>query len=230
MKEPRTTLSCSSSCRLLFFLGGFMLSKIDEIESNIKEDNFDNLYNYCKKAKDIVLSWAIDLDYNTDLGDFLINYGLPEKLTPIEQIFYVSFFYFISFNEKIRQYDKYFPDKPPMSFLIEDLFSIQKPILFGDNIYIVDFVLDFSQQTTKGDYWFPSLKDLKYAIELDGYEFHSNKKQMNYDYQRENNLKKLGYKIIRFTGSQVYNNPMKTIETLFDIIFNDFDKEIKNGK
>ena len=230
MKEPRTTLSCSSSCRLLLFLGGFMLNKIDEIENNIKEDDFDNFYNYCKKAKDLILCWAIDENYNDYLGDFLINQGLTNNLTPIEQIFYVSFFYFISFNEKIRCYDNYFLDKPPMNFLIGDLLCSQKTILFDENKYIVDFVLDFSQQTKKGDYWFPPFKDLKYAIELDGYEFHSNKKQMNYDYQRENNLKKLGYKIIRFTGSQVYNNPMKTIETLSDIIFNDFDKEIKNGK
>ena len=37
---------------------------------------------------------------------------------------------------------------------------------------------------------------------------------MNYDYERENELKLAGYDIMRFTGSQVYNNPLECIEKI----------------
>ena len=53
---------------------------------------------------------------------------------------------------------------------------------------------------------------------------------MNYDYERENKLKKIGYNVIRFTGSQIYNHPMETVNDLLEIIKRDIDKELENGR
>jgi very-short-patch-repair endonuclease len=44
----------------------------------------------------------------------------------------------------------------------------------------------------------------KIAIELDGFEYHSNKQQMTRDYQRQRHLEANGWRMIRFTGSEIY--------------------------
>ena len=44
-------------------------------------------------------------------------------------------------------------------------------------------------------------------IECDGYEFHQKtKKQVEYDNKREYDIKLLGYDILRFSGSEIYND------------------------
>lgn len=70
--------------------------------------------------------------------------------------------------------------------------------------YCVDFYIEYNGK--------------KYAIELDGFDYHSNKKQMNYDYKREQDLNELGYRVIRFTGSQVFNSPFDCAIKLLNII------------
>jgi very-short-patch-repair endonuclease len=44
----------------------------------------------------------------------------------------------------------------------------------------------------------------KIAIEIDGHDSHKSKLQRMSDYQRERRLKKLGWRFIRFTGSDIY--------------------------
>ena len=46
----------------------------------------------------------------------------------------------------------------------------------------------------------------KIAIEIDGYEYHSSKEQLTADAARERHLQKMGWRVIRFTGSEVYRN------------------------
>ena len=50
----------------------------------------------------------------------------------------------------------------------------------------------------------------KLAIECDGHEFHEKtKEQVAYDNEREYELKMQGYDVLRFSGSQIYNNPLR---------------------
>lgn len=52
-------------------------------------------------------------------------------------------------------------------------------------------------------------EEFKLAIECDGYEFHQKtKEQVDYDNQREYDLKIQGFEILRFSGREIYNNPM----------------------
>lgn len=46
----------------------------------------------------------------------------------------------------------------------------------------------------------------KIAIEIDGFDFHSSKTQMTRDYQRQRQLEANGWRVIRFTGSEIYND------------------------
>lgn len=56
-------------------------------------------------------------------------------------------------------------------------------------------------------------------IECDGHEFHQKTKtQVEHDNQREYDIKKMGFDILRFSGSQIYNNPFKCANDIFDYL------------
>lgn len=48
--------------------------------------------------------------------------------------------------------------------------------------------------------------EIKLAIEADGEEFHSTGEQINNDIGREVKLEEMGWKIVRFTGSEIHRN------------------------
>lgn len=50
------------------------------------------------------------------------------------------------------------------------------------------------------------LMDARLIIELDGHDYHSSKEQLRNDAQRQRYLAKAGYTIIRFTGSEIYED------------------------
>jgi very-short-patch-repair endonuclease len=56
------------------------------------------------------------------------------------------------------------------------------------------------------DFLIPSKKII---IELYGYEYHKTKEKITKDAERERNLQKIGYQVLRFTGSEIYKNVRK---------------------
>lgn len=59
-----------------------------------------------------------------------------------------------------------------------------------------------------------------FAIECDGHEFHEKtKEQARNDRARERFLMKEGYTVIRFTGSEIYKDPIKCAKDVWKIIF-----------
>ena len=90
----------------------------------------------------------------------------------------------------------------------------QHKVNIGDTFYFLDFYVEFC--------------GAKYAIELDGYKYHSTKSQINHDYEREQNLNELGYKVLRFTGSQIYNSAFKSAAKVLKIILK--NSENKNAE
>ena len=62
-------------------------------------------------------------------------------------------------------------------------------------------------------------KDKKIIVECDGHEFHQkSKQQVEKDNQRERDLKKLGYEVVRFSGSEIFKDAEKCVEDLLDIL------------
>ena len=126
-------------------------------------------------------------------------YGIPDDisgLTPLEQIFFVG-----------------------NTILGKNLYLLpQTEIRTNGKRYIADFVvegfLDWQDRELVGDL----LLKKPLVIELDGKEYHSTKKQMNYDYARENDLKLAGYDVMRFTGSQVYNDIYGCVQKVFEYV------------
>lgn len=47
----------------------------------------------------------------------------------------------------------------------------------------------------------------KFVIEIDGHEYHKTTDQREADYYRDRRLQRMGYTVIRFTGTEVYRAP-----------------------
>lgn len=192
------------------------------------ENNKDlPISKYCEKAKNIFIGYYLQKFYEFCNWSFDMSDN-----SPIEQIFEVAYrLYNIDFyewNKRVDDIDNLY--EIPLVEILQNELCVQEEILCNRKKYIVDFVIDLTRKCKNSDeYVYPEFKDLKYIIELDGHEYHSNKKQVNYDYERERDLQELGYKVIRFTGSQMYNNPFSSIDKLVQIILNDMRRKIENG-
>lgn len=89
----------------------------------------------------------------------------------------------------------------------------QAEIIAGEHTYFVDFLFDPKSLNNK------SKIDYKLVIECDGHDYHhATKQQVKSDYERETNLKLAGYDVLRFTGSQIYGDPYKCVDTIIDYI------------
>jgi len=61
------------------------------------------------------------------------------------------------------------------------------------------------------DFFFPQANLI---VEADGYEYHSTKKQREKDFERQVTLMKKGYMVLRFTGSQIYKDPIHCVNQI----------------
>ena len=65
--------------------------------------------------------------------------------------------------------------------------------------------------------------DLNLVIECDGYEFHQKtKEQVKKDYERDRLLQMAGYYVLRFGGSEIYNNPFECRKKINQFISNKY--------
>jgi very-short-patch-repair endonuclease len=77
----------------------------------------------------------------------------------------------------------------------------------------------------------------KVAIEIDGHEFHKTKEQRTKDTKRERYLQSKGWQVIRFTGTEIFENvygcveEVKNLVTVFGKKYDDWDySEITENK
>lgn len=83
----------------------------------------------------------------------------------------------------------------------------------GKNYY-ADFTICYDEMLN----WYLK-EDFNLIIECDGYDFHQKtKEQVDYDNKREYDLKAEGWDIIRFSGREIYNNPMQCVERILKYI------------
>jgi hypothetical protein len=79
------------------------------------------------------------------------------------------------------------------------------PVKLNNKVYVID-------------YFEPTYK---IAIELDGFNYHEkNKSQIQKDKQRERNLVMNGFKVLRFTGSEIKCNPIKVLYEIYSLYCN----------
>lgn len=125
--------------------------------------------------------------------------GSEDCQSPIEKILYVAC------NIVFRIRDKEL-DESAMGMSVFPQFSIETE----KKNYCADFIIVLEKFVGKC---------VDVIVECDGHEFHQKTKaQVERDNQREYDIKKMGYDVLRFSGSQIYNNPFKCANDIFDYL------------
>lgn len=157
---------------------------------NQSEMLLEEFLNFPKKVQEIIL-----LPFLDQVGFPTIAFDKTIK-SPIEKIFITAFDYYTSYDNKKKIY----------------LFS-QQEIKIKDKTYYPDFLFEYDEYVNNYN------TDSKIIIECDGYEFHQKtKEQVQRDNEREYDLKMAGYEILRFSGTQIYKNPIKCAEDTYNYI------------
>lgn len=172
--------------------------KKEEKNKSLLENHNPNLAVFeklCYKAKEIIFN---TLEHDRTM-QYIYVFGLDEELielSPIEQIFYVS-----------KDICTFFEG----NFYLDILSQV--PIYLKDKTYKVDFLVE--SYTYNGE---KVVLENPIVIELDGYNYHSTKEQRNRDCQKENELKLAGYHVMRFTGTQVFNEPFQCLKSVYKYV------------
>lgn len=77
--------------------------------------------------------------------------------------------------------------------------------------------------------WVPNDPSVKIVVECDGFEFHKTKSSFINDKQRDRLFQLNGYRVIRYSGSEIYNDPVEVSSNLFDLI-NTLDNDTENRR
>ncbi len=132
------------------------------------------------------------------------------ELSPIEKIFYMNFM-----KHEIKSVPIIGGGPCDFTWLGCQQFINAKTGEKLESQYLPEkyFILDFLIQ-----YWFsnPTYKlAVQIAVELDGHDYHEKtKEQAKRDKEKDRVLQTHGYLVARFTGSEVYNDPMEVIEKI----------------
>lgn len=83
--------------------------------------------------------------------------------------------------------------------------GVQEPVLGG--MFIADIIIRTSD------------KKVKLIIECDGYEFHKKtKEQVIRDNRRDRACQIEGYKVFRYSGSEIYEDPLACVDDIVRIL------------
>lgn len=100
---------------------------------------------------------------------------------------------------------------------LENKYELNRPIIcFHSQYKIKNYRADFMVEL-----W--NCNGNKYIIECDGHDFHEKtKEQAKYDKQRERIFVQNGYKVLRFSGSEIYSDFEKITQELVDIFESEY--------
>jgi very-short-patch-repair endonuclease len=131
----------------------------------------------------------------------LDEYSKNKNLTPIERVMNIIL---ISVDQKLSSFYSF--NEKPFLFIYPQT-EISK--------YRADFVVCFAEKYIHK----------KYIIECDGHKFHEKtKEKAKNDKQRERFFVKNGYNVLRYSGSEIYNDFQKIKDELFHIFKKDAEE------
>ncbi|MGB9660700.1 MAG: endonuclease domain-containing protein [Moorellaceae bacterium] len=88
----------------------------------------------------------------------------------------------------------------------------QYEVVVGGVRYRIDFCVHLADKE-------PSEYSKKLLIECDGHDFHEKtKEQAARDKQKDRKLMLAGYKVVRFTGHEIWSDPFKCAREVFDLL------------
>lgn len=180
------------------------------------------------KAQVIALAY---LDYLEDIArEQTQDYEVPkiefECASPIETIFNIAFY--IYDNEYCRETGKILKaDICPFGYWIKGFLSLepQYEINVDGRKYIADFSVELVHWELGEKGYEINKIPLKILIECDGHDFHQKtRKQIIYDNERQLALQTAGYEVVRFSGSQIYKEPLECAEKAYNFILSKISK------
>ena len=165
---------------------------------------FDKLPQRCKEMFFEFLS--CEFPYDVKSKEFFVDICpiyVEECKSPIEQIFIMAF--------NMVAFSKYFNYATYVNLYPQEDIYVNGKHYVADFLFDTDFI-DVEDHEKK-------INPFKLVIECDGHEtHHSTKEQVKKDNERDFNLKKAGYDVLHFSGSQIFNEPYKCAEEVLDYI------------
>jgi very-short-patch-repair endonuclease len=124
-------------------------------------------------------------EYNADLDEYLALHSM-----------YQSIYHYYKRFERLA---KLCESPVEAAFWSTAYFELSKFGRLTPQVKVGPYRLDFGLETST----------FKLAIEIDGHDYHSTKEQKATDYQRDRYLQSQGWRVIRFSGSEVYQDASK---------------------
>jgi hypothetical protein len=160
-------------------------------------ENLDKLLRLCESPVEQILLAAVFDRWNPDVN--------PER------------------NRLECYLPAHYPDWDGIFMLYCEPQKVIKLCLF-DNTYRADLYFYISRYRRSKQERYPELAHL--VVEVDGHDFHDRtKRQASYDRKRDRELTLNGYPVIRFTGSDVYNDPSWCAEQI-DLQINELASKV----
>jgi len=77
--------------------------------------------------------------------------------------------------------------------------------------------------------WIPSDPNFKLIVECDGFKYHSDKASFTRDRARDRSLQQSGFQVLRFSGTEIYQNPIGISFQLCDFLFSEYELRSNNS-
>lgn len=167
----------------------YMVKGFNSLPDRAKEIMFASMNRLAMLADNSLKTY-----WSVIMGDYL------ECESPIEKILYVA----MDFVCVLR--DKEFGEWNLMIFP-------QAEVEYQNKTYRVDFMVSMEKYEDK----IQDVIQKDIVVECDGHEFHQKtKEQVKHDNEREMQIKLAGYDVLRFSGSQIYEDPIKCANDIID--------------
>jgi Protein of unknown function (DUF559) len=166
----------------------------------------------CSIAEELIQ--GIITEQSLELRRFLLQCG-----SPVEQILVVALCNNLRapINTHYNRMQGILIDFPDWDGLFTVIVELQKTIkpTFSGSTYRADLYIYLTRFWMNGEQ--PKWGEL--VVEVDGHDFHDRtKEQASRDRQRDREMLRDGLKVIRFTGSDIYNEPFKHAEEILSHI------------
>lgn len=157
--------------------------KFVKITESMYENDIDISKHLCERVSTFLTGNKVD-------NDIMLDESLLDCESPIEQMLALGFA-----NIGLELTNLFNP--------FVDIITIekQKEIICGKSKYRVDFFIPVH---------YSNREPIGFIVECDGHEFHQKtKEQVERDNARMRDLQKAGYEVIRFSGTEIWNRPIK---------------------
>ena len=166
----------------------------------------DNFLKLPRRAQELLFCYLTCNASERSAHFLYVNWiGNNEITSPIEQIYYLA--------DQILYYEN--------DVSLFDMPIPQYEIKCSNKRYKTDFFYTNEESKILAEeqgFQYP-YSDIRVIVECDGHDFHEKtKQQVKKDNERQMALQLAGYDVIHFSGSQVYENPMKCVKEVHDYI------------